>query len=315
MREHSAVQKVVLITGGNRGIGLAAARKLAERGYHVILTSRNVAAGKEAVAAIRQRVPGATVETMQLDLASFVSIRQFAEAFHAQGLPLHGLINNAGLMVVEKQPKFTADGFELTFGTNHLGHFLLTHLLLPDLLRSAPARVVVVSSQTHMAGIGNGPPVDFDYANLRAEKYYQPEVFYKNSKLANLWFTYELQRRLEGSGVTANAVCPGYVPATIAEHIPNPVGRWIFKNIVTRFADTRTVEQGADSLVFVAADPSLAGVGGKFSTDGRLIDSSPDSYEEAKARQLWDYSCAACGILQFGEPTTHKPLALDSAKE
>lgn len=303
MREHSSVQKVMLITGGNRGLGLAAARKLAERGYRVILTARNVTAGEAAVAAIRQCAPGATVETMQLDLASFASIRQFVEAFHAQGLPLHGLINNAGLMVVEKQPKFTADGFELTFGVNHLGHFLLTHLLLPHLLRSAPARLVVVSSQTHMAGIGNGPPVDFDYDNLRAEKYYQPEVFYKNSKLANLWFTYELQRRLAGSEVTANAVCPGYVPATSAEHIPNPVGRWIFKNIVTRFADTRTVEQGADSLVFVAADPSLEGIGGKFSTDGRLISSSPDSYDEAKAKRLWEYSCNACGIEHFGAPS------------
>lgn len=203
-----------MITGGNRGIGLMTARKLAERGCRVILTSRNVELGEQAADWIQQQVPGAEVETTQLDLASFASIHKFADAFHARGLPLHVLINNAGLMNVNKQPKFTTDGFELTIGTNHLGHFLLVHLLLPDLLRSAPARLVIVSSQTHMPGIGSGPLVDFDYDNLRAEKYYQPEVFYKNSKLANIWFGYELQRRLAGrergnSEQRVSRLCPG----------------------------------------------------------------------------------------------------------
>jgi NAD(P)-dependent dehydrogenase (short-subunit alcohol dehydrogenase family) len=294
-------KKVVLITGGNRGIGLVTARKLAERGCHVILTSRSIESGQAAVAMIQQQVPGAEVEMMQLDLASFASIHAFAEAFHATALPLDVLINNAGLMVVEKQPRFTADGFEMTFGTNHLGHFLLVHLLLPDLLRSAPSRLVVVASQTHIDGIGSGPGVDFDYDNLRAEKYYQPDVFYKNSKLANIWFAYELQRRLAGTGVTVNAVCPGYVPSTIAEHIPNPVARWMFKNVGARFADTRTVEEGAESLVFVALDPSLDGVGGIFSTDSTIIPSSPASYDEQAARRLWDSSLAMCGIEQYGQ--------------
>jgi NAD(P)-dependent dehydrogenase (short-subunit alcohol dehydrogenase family) len=294
--------KVALITGGNRGIGFVTARKLAEQGCRVILTSRRAEAGQTAVAAIRAQVPGAQAETMPLDLASCASIRAFAAAFHVRGLPLDILINNAGLMVVQKQPQFTADGFEMTFGVNHLGHFLLVHLLLPDLLRSAPSRLVVVSSQTHMPGTGAGGDANFDYDNLRAEKYYDAEVFYKNSKLANMWFAYELQRRLAGSGVTVNAVCPGYVPETIAEHIPNPVGRWMFKNVVTRFADKRTVEQGADSLVFVALDPGLEGVGGKFSTDGRLIPSSADSYDEQQAARLWDYSSKMCGIAAYGEP-------------
>ena len=101
-------------------------------------------------------------------------------------------------------------------------------------------------------------------------------------------------------GVTVNSVCPGYVPATIAEHIPNPVTKWIFKNIVTRFGDTRTVEQGADSLVFTALDSSLEGVGGKFITDCHIIPSSPESYAEQKAKKLWDYSCESCGIECFG---------------
>ncbi len=300
MPDQNLSKKVVLITGGNRGIGLVAARKLAEHGCHVILTSRNEKLGTQAADQIRQQVPGAEVEVMQLDLASFASIRKFTDAFYARELPLHVLINNAGLMNVDKQAKFTADGFELTFGTNHLGHFLLVHLLLPDLLCSAPARLVVVSSQTHISGIGSGPPVDFDYENLRSEKYYNPEVFYKNSKLANIWFGYELQRRLVGRGVTVNAVCPGYVPVTIAEHIPNPVAKWIFKNIITRFDDTRTVEQGADTLVYTALDSSLEGVGGKFITDCHIIPSSPESYAEQKAKKLWDYSCEACGIECFG---------------
>ena len=132
--------------------------------------------------------------------------------FRRKAIPLHLLINHAGGSFPGKQARFTADGFELTIGTNHLGHFLLTNLLIEDLKRSAPARVITVSSQLHIPGYGGGLRPDFDDENLKAEKYYNAQVFYKNAKLANIWFAYELQRRLAGSGVTSNAVCPGFVP-------------------------------------------------------------------------------------------------------
>ena len=135
-----------------------------------------------------------------------------AAAFQAKGYPLHVLINNAGGSIAGKQASFSTDGFELTLATNHLGHFLLTNLLLANLKRSAPARVITVSSQLHIPGYAGGKPPDFDYDNLKGEKYYNANVFYRNSKLANMWFTYELQRRLTGTGVTSNAVCPASYP-------------------------------------------------------------------------------------------------------
>ena len=191
--------RVAMITGGNSGIGFAVALKLAARGIGVMLASRNQQASAQAMARIRAVHPSAVVESIPLDLSSFASVRQCASAFQSKGYPLHILINNAGGSVPGRQASFTVDGFELTFGTNHLGHFLLTALLLEDLKRSAPARVITVSSQLHDPAYAGGPAPDFDYDNLKGEKYYQPQVFYRNSKLANLWFAYELQRRLAGT--------------------------------------------------------------------------------------------------------------------
>ena len=285
-----------MITGGNSGIGFATARKLAAKGFHVILASRNQQTSAQAIARIRASQPNASVESIPLDLASFASVRQCAAAFQAKGYPLHVLINNAGGSNPGKQTRFTADGFELTFGTNHLGHFLLTNLLLDDLKRSAPARVITVSSQLHIPGYGGGPPPDFDYDNLKGEKYYNANIFYRNSKLANMWFTYELQRRLKGTGVTSNAVCPGFVPAAIADRRTSPVERFMYKHILARMPFARSLEQASTSYLFAATDPSLEGVGGKFIVDGKGRRSSDESYDEQKARRLWDLSWASCGL-------------------
>ena len=216
-------QRVAMITGGNSGIGFATVRKLAEKGFVVFLASRNQQTSKLAIKRIKAVTPEAIVESIPLDLASFESVRQCVSAFQSKGSPLHVLINNAGGSVPGKQASFTADGFEMTFGTNHLGHFLLTNLLLEDLKRSAPARVITVSSELHKPGHAGGPAPDFDYGNLKGEKYYNPQVFYRNSKLANMWFAYELQRHLTGTGVTSNAVCPGFVPAAIAARRKSPI--------------------------------------------------------------------------------------------
>ena len=242
-------QRVAMITGGNSGIGFATATKLAASGFHVIMASRNQQTSAQAIARIKAGNPNASIESIPLDLASFASVRQCAVAFQAKGYPLHVLINNAGGSIAGKQARFTTDGFEMTLGTNHLGHFLFTNLLLEDLKRSAPARVITVSSQLHIPGYAGAKPPDFDYDNLEGEKYYDANVFYRNSKLANMWFTYELQRRLTGTAVTSNAVCPGFVPAAIADRRSSPIDRFMYKQVLARMPFARSLEQASASYM------------------------------------------------------------------
>lgn len=288
--------RVAMITGGNSGIGFATAGKLAASGYHVILASRNQQTSAQAIERIRAGNPDASLEAIPLDLASFAAVRQCAASFKAKSYPLHILINNAGGAIPGKQAQYTEDGFELTFGTNHLGHFLLTNLLLSILQQSAPARVITVSSQLHIPGYAGGPPPDFDYDNLKGEKYYNTQVFYRNSKLANMWFAYELDRQLAGSGVTSNAVCPGFVPAAIADRRKSPVERMIYRHILARMPFARSLEQASTSYMVAATDPLYECVGGKFIVDGKERPSSDESYDVKKARHLWDLSLEWCGL-------------------
>ena len=156
--------------------------------------------------------------------------------------------------------------------------------------------MITVSSQLHVPGYGGGPPPDFDYDNLKGEKYYQARVFYKNSKLANMWFAYELQRRLAGTGVTSNAVCPGFVPQAIADKRRGQLERWMYREVLARMPFARSLEQASSSYLFTISDPRYASVGGKFIVDGKEIPSSDESYDEAKARRLWEYSLTCCGL-------------------
>ncbi len=287
-----------MITGGNSGIGFATASKLAARGFHVILASRNQQASAQAIARIKASNPNASLESIPLDLASFASVRECAAAFHAKGYPLHLLINNAGGAVPGKQATFTVDGFEQTLGINHLGHFLLTNLLLDDLKKAAPARVITVSSRLHNPDYAAGPRVDFDYDNLKGEKYYNAQVFYRNSKLANMWFAYELNRRLAGTGVTSNAVCPGFVPEAIGDRRKSPVERFFYNQILARMPFARSKEQASASYLLAATDPRYEKIGGKLIADGVEVRSSEESYDEQKARRLWDLSWIWCGLDQ-----------------
>jgi NAD(P)-dependent dehydrogenase (short-subunit alcohol dehydrogenase family) len=294
--------RVVMITGGNSGIGFATARKLAAKGFHVIMASRNQQTSAQAIARIRTDQPDARVESIPLDLASFASIRQCVAAFQAKGYPLHVLINNAGGSIKGQQASFTTDGFEMTFGTNHLGHFLLTNLLLDDLKRSAPARVITVSSQRHIPGFAGGKGAQFDWDNLKGEKFYDTALFYCNSKLANMWFTYELQRRLAGTGITSNAVCPGFVPEAIGDRRTSLFDRWLYRQFLPRMPFARSLDQASASYLLAATDARWAGVGGRFIVDGKERRSSEESYDEAQARRLWEMSWLWCGLDTLAVP-------------
>ncbi|MEE8346831.1 MAG: SDR family oxidoreductase, partial [Dehalococcoidia bacterium] len=200
--------KTVLITGANSGIGKETAVALARAGATVVFTSRDPKKGEQAAADIRRR-SGTDVTLMPLDLASFTSIRALAETFLQRYEKLHLLINNAGLVLSERTE--TEQGFETTFGVNHLGHFLLTKLLLDRIKASAPARIVNVASGAHRR-VGGG--LDFD--DLQSTNGYSAFRVYGRSKLANIYFTRELARRLQGTGVTVNALHPGVVATGFA---------------------------------------------------------------------------------------------------
>ena len=279
-KPHDLTGRTFLVTGANSGIGQITAARLAERGAQVFLGCRDGAKG-EAVAA-PLRAAGAKVEVLPLDLADLASVRQAAATFVARGLPLHGLINNAGLAGTRA---LTRDGFELTFGVNHLGHFLLTRLLEARLREGAPARVVNISSQAHRSAKG------IDFTALREPARSRTGLReYAVSKLANVLFTRELARRWAGSGVTAYALHPGVVATGIWRRLPGPL-RWL----VTRFMITP--EEGARTTIFCATAPELAGVSGRYYDHQRESTPSQVAQDDALAARLWDESDKMVGLL------------------
>lgn len=281
-------RRVALVTGANRGLGLATATKLAAAGFRVVMTARSASSLEEAARTVKAAVPDAQLDTMTLDLASPRSVRAFAAAYRERGWPIHLLLENAGLMAFGDLQK-SEDGYEMQFATNHLGHFLLTAELEDVLVRSAPARVVVVSSTMHIPGEGPGKGPDFDYENLKAEKYWDAMSFYRNSKLANVWFAYALSKRLAGKGVTVNALCPGFVPATSQDRAKGFQGflfRWVFPHL----PNARTVDVATGNIAWVCTAPELASVTGKFFADRKERRSSDESYDVEKQERLWRFS-------------------------
>ena len=203
--------KTVIITGANTGIGLETAVDLAKRNARVILACRSVERGEKAAVEVRKRSNNDNAVFRQLDLASLESVRKFAGKILEEEPRIDILINNAGVMALPKR-NLTKDGFEMQFGTNHLGHFLLTNLLLDRIKEAPSARIVNVSSAAHRQG-----KMDFD--NLNSEKSYVPWVAYGTSKLANILFTRSLAKRLEGTNVTANSLHPGVINTELARHL------------------------------------------------------------------------------------------------
>ncbi|MBZ3890176.1 Retinol dehydrogenase 12 [Sciurus carolinensis] len=242
--------KVVVITGANTGIGKETARELARRGARVYIACRDVLKGESAASDIRADTKNSQVLVRKLDLSDTKSIRAFAEGFLAEEKQLHILINNAGVMLCPYSK--TADGFETHLGVNHLGHFLLTHLLLGRLKESAPARVVNLSSVVHHVG-------KIRFHDLQGEKRYCGGLAYCHSKLANVLFTRELAKRLQGTGVTTYAVHPGVVSSELVRH---SFLLCLFWRLFSPFV--KTTREGAQTSLHCALAEGLEPLSGKY---------------------------------------------------
>jgi NAD(P)-dependent dehydrogenase (short-subunit alcohol dehydrogenase family) len=271
----------VVVTGGNAGVGLETVAGLVALGARVVLTARDEAKGASAADRIRARGGPGTVDVAPLDLASSASIRRFAREV-APGLGrLDVLVNNAGL--VQMQRTVTEDGFETTFGVNHLGHFLLTTLLVDQLRASAPARVVVVASTAHRSAPGG---LDFD--DLQAERGYSSIGAYSRSKLANIFFTRELARRLAGSGVTANSLHPGFVASRLGRDGDGGVLGDVVMRLARPFAISAA--RGARTSVYLASSPAVADVTGEYFVRCDPARPARVATDDDAARRLWSVS-------------------------
>lgn len=282
--------RTAVVTGATSGIGFQTARALAAQGAAVVLACRDTGRGKEAADRITALSPAATVSVVRLDLASLASVREAATEIRAGHDRIDLLINNAGVMI----PPYgrTADGFELQFGTNHLGHFALTGLLLDRLLPVPGSRVVTVASQAHRAGRIN-------FGDLQWQRRYRRQAAYGQSKLANLMFTYELQRRLAAAGSTTAALAahPGFARTGLTRHMPG----WLQAGAV--LSPSQDAAGGALPTLRAATDPAAAGgeyygPSGLFQLRGapQRVDSSGRSHDRAVQQRLWQESGRLTGV-------------------
>jgi NAD(P)-dependent dehydrogenase (short-subunit alcohol dehydrogenase family) len=283
--------KLCLVTGATSGIGLETAKQLAQRGATVVIVGRQPDKTAAAVTHIRAQ-GGASVEALLADLSSQAQVRALAEEFRQRFTRLDVLIHNAGLVMMRRQE--SVDGIEMTFAVNVLAPFLLTHLLLDVLKASAPARIINVGSALHKNA-------KFDFDDVQMKRRYNGLQAYNNSKLALLWFTYELARRLEGTGVTVNAFHPGAVRTNlIARH--GGFFKWIVNPIFALQA--LPVEQGAQTGVYLATAPEVEGVTGKYFGKCQPHASSPASYDREAQQRLWRLCEEMTGMVTPG--ATHQ---------
>jgi retinol dehydrogenase-14 len=270
--------QVCIVTGANSGIGKVTSRRLAAMGATVVLVCRDQTKGQYAIREIRAHLPGASLELLLADLSSQEHIRRLASEIQARFPRINVLINNAG--AINAHRTLSEDGMETTFAVNHLSYFLLTELLLPTLQASAPSRIVNVASIAERRG-----RTEFD--NLQGERRYSSARAYQNSKRANLLFTYELARRLEGTGVTANCLHPGLVRTNFGNR-----HSWWFRFAKTAFMAARGVsaETGAATVVHLASSAQVEGVTGQYFERLQERASSPSSHDPTTARRLWEVS-------------------------
>lgn len=274
--------RACMITGATSGIGRASALELGRTGAKLILVCRNRERGEELVREI-QRAGNSEVELMIADLESLAQIRKLAADFLATKQPLQVLINNAGVFNMKRQ--LTSDGLEAVFAVNHLAYFMLTLLLLDRIKESAPARIINIASDLHQRAT-----LKFD--DLGGERSYGGMSSYGQSKLANVLFTYELARRLAGTGVTVNCVHPGAVATNLAKN--NGALAAAAWKIIGIFM--KSPENGARTQVYLASSPEVEGVTGKYFIDSKEARSSAESHDAAVARRLWDISAQMTGL-------------------
>ncbi|XP_072023833.1 retinol dehydrogenase 11-like [Amphiura filiformis] len=284
--------KTVIITGANTGIGKETARDLANRGARVILACRDVGKAQKAADYVRESTGNENIVIRKLDLASLASIRQFAKETLEEEDRLDILINNAGVMMCPRWE--TEDGFEMQMGTNHFGHFLLTMLLLDLIKKSAPSRIVNVSSEGYRIAKSG-----IDFEDIHHTTSYGPAEAYGRSKLANVLFTTELAKRLDGTGVTSYAVHPGAVETELSRNLPSAYPIMFF---LLRLASPiiwlllKTPVQGAQTNIYCAVDESLRDVSGKYYSDCTEKETGKEANDEAAAKRLWDVSVKLVGL-------------------
>ncbi|KAH8372624.1 hypothetical protein KR009_001282 [Drosophila setifemur] len=296
--------KVVIVTGGNTGLGKETVMELASRGATVYMACRNNEKGDATCRKIVKKTGNKNIFSRECDLSSFESIRKFVEGFKEEQSQLHILINNAG--VFWEPQRLTKEGFETHLGVNHIGHFLLTHLLLDLLKKSAPSRVVVVASKAHERG-------HIQVEDMNSKESYDEGVAYCQSKLANILFARELAKRLEGTGVTVNALNPGIADTEIARNMiffKTKFAQYVvecvlfycffpflfeliislsFRSILRPllWAVTKTAKNGAQTTLYAALDPDLEKITGQYFSDCKMASVAPGALDDRMARWLW----------------------------
>lgn len=279
--------KIALVTGANSGMGLATTVELARKGAKVIMVCRNRQRGEEALAAAKQKSHSVDIELMLCDLASLESIRSFAEEFTQKYPILDILINNAGVVTIKRQ--LTKDGFEMDLGVNHLGHFLLTNLLLEPLKAAEQGRIVVVASGAYKIGA-------LHYEDPTLARRFNPAKAYARSKLANILFTKELAARLQGTRVTVNCVHPGAVGTNIGVNRETGFGKSILKLLSYFFL---TPEQGADTAIYLATESDLQEVTGQYYYRRKNQELTPRAQNKQEAQRLWQWSQEQVGLSEL----------------
>jgi NAD(P)-dependent dehydrogenase (short-subunit alcohol dehydrogenase family) len=276
--------KTVLVTGANSGMGLATAVEMARRGANVVMACRSRQRGEAALAEAKRQSGSGQIRLMLCDLGSFASIRAFAEEFTASYPVLDVLINNAGVVAIKRE--LTPGGYEQDLGVNHLGHFLLTHLLLETLKAAEQGRIVVVASGAYKIG-------RLYLEDHTLSRGFNPAKAYARSKLANILFTRELASRLQDTRVTVNCVHPGAVGTSIGVNRETGFGRSLLKLLSYFFL---TPEKGADTAVYLATAPELKDVSGQYYYRRKIKELSPRAKNTEEAARLWKWSLEQTGL-------------------
>ncbi|MEZ5788384.1 MAG: SDR family NAD(P)-dependent oxidoreductase [Xanthobacteraceae bacterium] len=276
--------QTVVITGGTGGIGLETAIALAVSGARLVLVGRDPARAANAITRVRLARADAVIAVHRADMANLDEVRRLAATLNANLERIDVLVNNAGAIFNRRET--TADGLERTFALNHMGYFLLTELLRDKLVRSAPARIVNTASEAHRSAT-------LDFSDLQSAKRYRGWRAYRRSKLCNILFTRELARRLEGTGVTANCIHPGFVKTGIGDNTSGLFRRGV-RLLKRGFAIP--VERGAQTLIYAASAPELADVTGTYFIESKPAAPSAAATDDASARRLWADSLTLSGL-------------------